>query len=206
MTTLDGGVIIKKGTAPTPPSGGGEVLEGEYFLAKPNGRYWKFTFMPEEWVGLKLENFESSQIDAMYQIYNFLIILQCVYGAAASSDDLYLPNDHARLDGFYNIGARMDGTLTSILLYKAGYDYDAQYFNRGFLRVWKECDIKSNPPVEYGGLSLNSCSLVEFIKILGIFEGVEMTDDETISFIEQEFMLIPATEEEYKYWRLEDEE
>lgn len=43
MTTLDGGVIIKRGTAPAPPSGG-EVLEGEYYLAKPNGWYWK-------WVG-----------------------------------------------------------------------------------------------------------------------------------------------------------
>lgn len=43
MTTLDGGnVIIKKGTAPAPPSGG-DVLEGEYYLVKPNGWYWKFT-------------------------------------------------------------------------------------------------------------------------------------------------------------------
>jgi hypothetical protein len=34
MTTLDGGVIIKKGTATAPPSGGGETL---YFAAKDGG-------------------------------------------------------------------------------------------------------------------------------------------------------------------------
>ena len=34
MTTLDGGVIIKKGTAPAPPSGGRETM---YFAAKDGG-------------------------------------------------------------------------------------------------------------------------------------------------------------------------
>ena len=45
MTTLDGGVIIKKGGAtPTPPPpSGGDILEGEYYLARPNGWYWKVT-------------------------------------------------------------------------------------------------------------------------------------------------------------------
>ena len=42
MTTLDGGVIIKKGTAPAPPSGG-EVLPPDAIVLAPNGWYWKFT-------------------------------------------------------------------------------------------------------------------------------------------------------------------
>ena len=57
MTTLDGGVIIKKGTAPAPPSGG-EVLEGEYYLAKPNGWYWK-------WIGPNPWNTTDSSIDVL---------------------------------------------------------------------------------------------------------------------------------------------
>lgn len=167
--------------------------------------------MPEELTKLRLEDFESSQIDVMYRVYELLINSQCVYGAATSSDDPYLPESHARLDGFYNIGARMNGTLNAISRYKVGYDYDNQDFNRGFLRVWRECDIKSNPPVEFptfgdGGLSLNSYSFVELIKAIARLEGMEITDDEAIMILEQSFMLIPATEEEYKYWRLEDEE
>lgn len=58
MTTLDGGnVIIKKGGGgtPTPPSGG-EVLEGEYYLAKPNGWYWK-------WIGPNPWDMNDSNID-----------------------------------------------------------------------------------------------------------------------------------------------
>ena len=49
ITTLNtiglDGVIIKKGggSTPTPPSGGGTELEGEYYLVRPNGWYWKFT-------------------------------------------------------------------------------------------------------------------------------------------------------------------
>lgn len=60
MTTLDGGVIIKKGTAPAPPSGGesGGQLEGEYYLAKPNGWYWK-------WIGPNPWNVKDSSIDAL---------------------------------------------------------------------------------------------------------------------------------------------
>lgn len=61
MTTLDGGkVIIKKGgggTTPAPPSGG-DVLEGEYYLAKPNGWYWK-------WVGPNPWDVKNSSIDVL---------------------------------------------------------------------------------------------------------------------------------------------
>lgn len=242
MTTLDGGIIIKRGegggatinnqdkvvditengtteviadggytglgkvTINTEVSGGGGELDGEYFLAKPNGRYWKFTFMPEELVGLRIEDFESSQIETMYRVYQILIGIQCVYGAAAASDDTHLTEDQARLDGFYNIGARMYGTFLAISLYMKGYDYSKKDFNNGFLRVWKECDVKSNPNIECNGISLDTWNLVELTKTAARFEGMELTDDEAIMFIEQQFMIIPATEEEYKYWRLEDEE
>jgi hypothetical protein len=45
MTTLDGGnVIIKRGTAPAPPSGeGGSNLSPDAIVLAPNGWYWKFT-------------------------------------------------------------------------------------------------------------------------------------------------------------------
>ena len=44
MTTLDGGVIIKKETAPAPPSGGesgGSNLSPDAIIVEPNGWYWR---------------------------------------------------------------------------------------------------------------------------------------------------------------------
>lgn len=46
MTTLDGGVIIKKGTAPAPPSGGGDAPSGGWELT-----YYKIVEANEQMVG-----------------------------------------------------------------------------------------------------------------------------------------------------------
>lgn len=75
-TTLDGNVIIKKGgsTTPTPPSGG-EILEGEYYLARPNGWYWK-------WIGPNPWNVNDSSIDA-------LTFTMTVGALESTSDGLY---------------------------------------------------------------------------------------------------------------------
>jgi hypothetical protein len=188
------------------PQSGGTELEGEYFLAKPNGRYWKFSFMPEGH-RLRIEDFETSQIDAMYQVYKLLLQLQNVFGAAVSTDDISLTDELARLDGFYNISSKIEKTYLAIQWYKKGYDYNEQDFNDGFLRVWKECDIKSNPSAELeldGIVIPPSSNLVELIKEIARIVGMEITDDdEAILLLEQTFMVIPATEEEYKHWRLE---
>lgn len=65
MTTLDGGVIIKKGTAPAPPSGGGGAdLEGEYLLVRPNGWYWKVT-----------DTFINLGIESQYQAITSLFVM-----------------------------------------------------------------------------------------------------------------------------------
>lgn len=206
VVNLDGGkVIIKKGgsSGGGNSGGGGTELEGEYFLAKPNGRYWKFTFMPEGHK-LRIEDFETSQIDAMIQAYGFLLQMQCISGAAVSTGDASLTDTEAQADGFYNIGSRINGTLEALKSYKQGYDYDPFEFNDGFLRVWRECDIKSNPPVEIQGFSLNNVSLIELMKEAARLQGMEITDDEAIPLLEQSLMITPATEEEYKYWRREE--
>lgn len=56
--SLDGDVIIKRGAGGgTGGSGGGEVLEGEYYLARPNGWYWKVT-----------DKFLTSTVDSQFQM------------------------------------------------------------------------------------------------------------------------------------------
>lgn len=85
MTTLDGGVIIKKGTAPAPPSsGGGADLEGEYYLAKPNGWYWKFTDEFHALSTSKKNQFISTLFLMMGTMYEH--IYQSSYGSNYKSE------------------------------------------------------------------------------------------------------------------------
>lgn len=53
---LDGDVIIKRGAGSGTGGGGGE-LEGEYYLARPNGWYWKAT-----------DKFLTSTADSQFEI------------------------------------------------------------------------------------------------------------------------------------------
>jgi hypothetical protein len=202
---------IKLNTIGTPKasggnSGGGE-LEGEYFLAKPNGRYWKFTFSPDEHY-IDPDSLSAEQLEALMVFYNMAALLGVIYGAAVCNAGSPLDSE-LRVDGVGAIGARID-EMQKILGEMLGGStiVDTYPFNSNFFRVWKECDIKRNPPVEIpnmSGLSLNSYNLVELMKtIYTMGEGSEPTDDETISIIEQMFMLIPATEEEYKAARREN--
>ena len=69
VVSLDDGRILKKGGAtPTPPSGGGEVLEGEYQLYRPNGWYWKY-------VGDKIITTDNPLYNMW--LYQAMILLAC---------------------------------------------------------------------------------------------------------------------------------
>lgn len=188
--------------------GGGTELEGEYFLAKPNGRYWKFTFSPDDDHYIDPYSLSEEQLEALMAFYLAFAPSSVIYGAAVCNADSPMDEDY-RVDGVVVICERigeMQNTLNDIL--SGNNIIDTDTFNSSFFRVWKECDIKSNPPVEIpntGGLSLNSYNLVELMKMIyAMKEGSELTDDEAISIIEQMLMLVPATEEEYKAARREN--
>ena len=68
VVSLDDGRILKKGGAtPNPPSGG-DVLEGEYYLARPNGWYWKY-------VGDKIITTDNPLYNMW--LYQGMILLAC---------------------------------------------------------------------------------------------------------------------------------
>lgn len=185
---------------------GSSDLEGEYFLAKPNGRYWKFTFSPppsNQYVDPNSLSEEQLEILLDFCAIIGPLSVACgaavCYGGVASGPEL-------RVDGAGQVAMRMGGLENNIYLLKKGAD--TVNFQQNLPIIWKECDIKSIPPIEFPymvGLSLNSYNLVEFLKtIFAMTEGGELTDDEVILILEQMLMLIPATEEEYKAARREN--
>jgi hypothetical protein len=201
MTTLDGGIIIKRGegggatinnqdkvvditengttevvadggytglgkvTINTEVSGGGTDLDGEYFLAKPNGRYWKFTFSPpvsNQYVNPN--SLSEEQLEALLQFCDIIGPLSVAYGAAVCTSGVP-SGPELRVNGVGQAAMRMGGLQNDIYLLRDGVN--PLDFSQHFPVIWKECDIKSNPSIEHpdlGGLSLNSYNLVEFLK------------------------------------------
>lgn len=69
MTTLDGGVIIKKGTAPAPPSGGGEDLDSLIYCKGPNrGSELGFIDYMQMSIASKYQRFDTWSSDTLLGI------------------------------------------------------------------------------------------------------------------------------------------
>lgn len=203
MTTLDGGVIIKKGTAPAPPSGGGE-LEGEYFLAKSNGRYWKFSFIDDVTMYyIDYNQLSQDELEALKSFCSIIMPSALIYGAAVGYVGSPL-DSHLRAD-IFQVHGRADSMHRQIQYIINGYEdfIDPYVFNAGFCIVWLESQVKTSHTTET--IPLPEYDLVSAIKQLASMEGMEeMTDDDVMMLLQEVFMLIPATEEEYKAARREN--
>jgi hypothetical protein len=178
--------------------GGGAELDGEYFLAKPNGRYWKFTFSPSPSSPYVDPNsLSAEQLEALSTFYSWFELLGVVYGAAVCNEGVPLDDD-LRVDGIAGVGARIGRMLAMLNSTDIGIDE----FNRCFFSVWKECSVKTSIVTEY--IPLQEYDLVSFVKTMMQMEGQEVTDEMVLMMFESQFMLIPATEEEYKAARREN--
>jgi hypothetical protein len=196
----DGGYTgLGKVTINTEVSGGGGAdLEGEYFLAKPNGRYWKFSFSPppsNQYVDPN--SLSTEQLEALLRFCEQFEPLSVVYGAAVCNAGVPL-NAQLRVDGVAGVTARicrMSAMLNST-------DIGIYEFNSCFLSVWKECSVKTSTVTE--NVPFHEYDLVSLIKQLASMNGAEITDEQVMMMFESQFMLIPATEEEYKAARREN--
>lgn len=203
----DGGFTgLGKVTINTEVSGGGADLEGEYFLAKPNGRYWKFTFSPppsNQYVNPN--SLSAEQLKALLSFCQSFETISVIYGAAVCSEDAPL-DSWLRVDGVglasANLGV-MHYMLFPIIYDNADIsDIDTALFNSSFFSVWKECSVKTSTITET--VPFYEYDLVSFIKQLVSMEGMELTDEQIMMMLASQFMLIPATEEEYKAARREN--
>ena len=171
MTTLDGGVIIKKETAPAPPSGG-DVLEGEYFLDRPNN-YWK--------VAVELPEILKYG-DNGYLAYTSYTTYFGMFGAAYEAIS-------------YN-GSRIGLKIACGRIYehnvRTSSDSTVRY---PFIAARDgKIDVKSIEGLE---VSLEFNSLIDFLLWFVAMEGIVMTEDEIVAMMAEEGIQ-RITKEEYE--------
>lgn len=189
MTTLDGGVIIKKGTAPAPPSGG-EVLEGEYFLTKPNGRYWKSKLARMERnkypaiIG-SLDTFTNEQMESMNMFYMFISYV----GFSGIGDSTGIPDHGTEISYF---GPPLYTRLREDILM---LQYELTNNRVSLFGAWQEGSmiIQNNAG---SGFALNG--IVDLVRILMEIDG--MSDDEILAMVSEMCMMEQVTKEEYESW------
>lgn len=180
MTTLDGGIIIKRGEGgggtPTPPSGG-DVLEGEYFLAKPNGKYKKITFINGYVDSSKLS---EDQLMAMLVIANVQSQGFCYSGFVCTAGSGNGLNKQNFVEGpillackigkgvyMWQVATSDDNTATD--------DYE---LNDGTCFAWEERDV-SHQGVTYSFIELAQTVLTEIF-------GYEPSVEEVYAFLQIE--------------------
>lgn len=169
MTTLDGGVIIKKETAPAPPSGG-DVLEGEYYLAKPNGWYWKFT---DEFYALSTSDknqFITSLFLMMGTMYEH--IHQSSYG------------------GNYKSGIRTCFRDIGMLQYVANNNIE----DAGVISDWVACAEGGPTKINLGEIQGEYESIFHMVNsMVG-----EMTEEDFAAMMLSQYIIQRITKEEYE--------
>lgn len=143
--------IIKRGTS---GGGGGEVLEGDYFLAKANEYYWKPNLPMAEKMTYDMPE---------YRVYTRFCTIFADIGAAFE-------------------GVRLDGSRLAyktanfwIQTHRNYTSSDNSVYNP-FIAI-RESDI-DNP--EFGKYK----SLVELYKVVAEMQGTPMTDEEVVAQIE----------------------
>lgn len=183
-------------------SGSGE-LEGEHFLAKPNGRYWKFSFI-DDVTRYYIDYSELSQdeLNALESFCSMIMPAALIYGAAVGNAGS--PFDSELRANIFQVTGRADSMQEQIQMIKDGAeDYVNPYsFNAGFCIVWLEGQVETSSISDK--MPFHKYDLVSYIKQLGSMQGYEMTDDDVMMMLQEFFMLIPATEEEYKAARREN--
>jgi hypothetical protein len=175
-------------------SGGGE-LEGEYFLAKPNGRYWKSKLsrmlkhyraeFPQIIEPIKAEDTETFLIgQAIFSMLSYTSIIGGREGLIDHGYEIYAeyPLDVAELYGRCECGYGLIGEIRSHWCSVA----------------WEEADAIS-PLFSQMGLD-GPVDVVAFMRVMMEGEADDMTDDEILALVEDMFMVEQVTKEEYESW------
>lgn len=189
-----GGVIIKKGTAPAPPSGGGESGH----IIKPNGRYWKLNFITEETItnSLLYNSLNEEQQYAIHLLYlSALGELSSVYTCVGQK--VHEGGMVPRRGIYYTTY----GKIQSNLGYSVGrMMYDSSRYDLLSCFAWQEA---------YPNLPSDMVEVLpDGVEITGIFDYVKfsleadqgqiLSDEEVYAMMSEMLMIEPITKGEYE--------
>jgi hypothetical protein len=174
--------------------GGGADLEGEYSLAKPNGRYWKSKLSTmtkkagAEFPQISVEGIKAEDIEtfSMSQLAFYMISYTSIIGGAQGLLDhgyqIYAdyPQRVAELFGGFQCALEMTGECSRYWCSVA----------------WEESTVIS-PLFCQMGLD-GPIDVVTYMRILMEGEADGMTDDEILALCEDMLMIEQITKEEYE--------
>lgn len=169
--------------------GGGADLEGEYFLAKPNGRYWKFKLARMERnkypaIMGPLDTFTNEQIESL----GMACTLMSYVGFSGIGDYGGIPS-HGTEISYFGCELYQRTAMDMIILEGAHNDYVS------LLGAWQEGSviIQNN-----AGDNMILNGIVDIMRISMEADG--MSDDEILAMASEMLMMEQVTKEEYESW------
>lgn len=169
------------------PQSGGTDLEGDYYLAKPTGRYWKFTCADTHLQGgvhipyVYLRDRVKEEISALYNTFQFLPVT--TYSVVCASPGIPLNGSWVVSQSFIQAIIRV--YEDSIALSESNHNYGY------IIGAFQECTG------ELEGMKFNG--IIDIVQtMLLMTEGIEISEEEAIAMIHDVFMLEPITKEEYE--------
>lgn len=172
------------------PQSGGTELEGEYYLAKPNGRYWKTKFFSFERPNVPM--FDTSKVSEEQTemlLYYLLVMSYCGYSVigfpGGTPDSAWETTSFSPIESCERC-SRILGEMTV-----------SQELSYLIPAAFEECNFKIQ--------EMDIEGVVGFMRMLMGGEVDNMTDEEVLAFASEMLMIEPITKEEYdtwKYWNI----
>jgi hypothetical protein len=173
------------------PTGGGETeLEGEYYLAKPNGRYWKTKFFKFDRPNVPTFDISKVSEEQTEMVLLYLLTMSyCGYSVIGLQGGI--PDSAWETTSFSPIEScercsRLLGELTV-----------SQKLSFLIPAAFEECNFKIQERDVEG--------VVGFMRMMMGEEVDNMTDEEVLTLASEMLMIEPITKEEYdtwKYWNI----
>lgn len=191
----DGNVKVEKGgkwvddNIGTPGGGGGQ-LDGEYFLARPNGYYWKFKCADHMQRGFPIiVTATEEEIATMKMAYEMGIPGFFIYDAITNLDSPGATGKEALFDTTLAIMAFCTDAAVMLMTENPWQPGSST------ITAWREA----------GDVSIQGhkfANMIEFIKTIISQElgDDNVTDETALQFLSDEFGIVPVTKEEWDSW------
>lgn len=167
--------------------GGGTELEGEYYLAKPNGRYWKLN--SRHWNSLNKE-----QQSCVRELYIALAYLGSVY--TCIGDKVHIGGIVPQNGIYYTTYGKIQSNLGYS---EARMEFDSERGDLLSCFTWQEAYPHLPSFVSDYLPDVTITSLFDYVKLMfELDSGYTPSDEEVYAMLAQMYMIESITKEEYE--------